>query len=294
MESLLQTNPGAKITIHFQDPPDNADWLELQKKVTFHPIDMQSLLSGLPPSMASVVPVLQGISSGYLAGRSNILRYLILFKEGGIYLDFDTITIRDFKPLLSHPAFIGEEAVFRYDDDRVSGKFKLAIIPTGVLFGLSYALSLWNCRMFGDSYVLNALNRLLMRGWSDKKLNNAVLGCEAGSPFFARVIALVPDTNPTVKYALGPILMNRTWDLAPGQDMHRLDSSYFYNIPPSQTFRFFYGPAATLPHSTFVIHWCSSNHKDLAATLTRDNLGKLSSSPTLFHMLAHKVISQGI
>ncbi len=294
MESLLQTNPGAKITIHFQDPPDNADWLALQKKVTFQPIDMDSLLSGLPPSMASVVPVLQGISSGYLAGRSNILRYLILFKEGGIYLDFDTITIRDFKPLLSHPAFIGEEAVFRYDDDRVSGKFKLAIIPTGVLFGLSYALSLWNCRMLGDSYVLNALNRLLMRGWSDKKLNNAVLGCEAGSAFFARVIALIPDTNPTVKYALGPILMNRTWDLAPGQDMHRLDSSYFYNIPPSQTFRFFYGPAATLPDSTFVIHWCSSNHKDLAATLTRDNLGKLSSSPTLFHMLAHKVISQGI
>jgi hypothetical protein len=294
VESLLQTNPGAKITIHFENPPDNADWKALQVKVEFKPIDMQNLLAGLPASMALVVPVLQGISTSYLAGRSNILRYLILFKEGGIYLDFDTITIRDFKPLLSHSAFIGEEAVFRYDDDRVSGKFKLAILPTGLLFGLSYFLSLWNCRLLGDSAWLNTLNKWLMRGWSDKKLNNAVLGCEVASPFFARAIALIPDTNPGVKYALGPILMNRTWDMNPGKDMQRLDSSHFYAIPPSQTFRFFYGPASTLPQSTLVVHWCSSNHKKLAATLTRENLGKVPISPTLFHKLAYTVLSRGI
>jgi hypothetical protein len=254
---------------------------------------MQSLLSDLPASMASVVPVLEQISSGYLAGRSNILRYLILYREGGIYLDFDTITVNDYQPLLQYPAFIGEEAVFRYDDDRVSGKIKLGIVHTGILFGLSYYLSFWNSRYLDNAAIMNSVNALLMRGWSDKKLNNAVLGCEPASPFFAQVISMVPDTDPSIKYALGPILMNKAWTTDAAKNIHRLSSDHFYTIPPSQTFRFFYGPAPTLPKATYSIHWCSSNHKALASNLTLENLGKPSKSPTLFHKLAYEVIHKG-
>jgi hypothetical protein len=294
VESLLQTNPGAQITIHFQDPPDNADWKALHAKVAFKEIDLPALLAGLPASMSSVAPVLEKISSGYPAGRSNILRYLILYREGGIYLDFDTVTVRDYRPLLSLPAFIGEEAVFRYDDDRVAGHFKPGIIHTGALFGMSYYLSFWNSRFLGDSGAVNAFNKLLMRGWSDRKLNNAVLGCEPENAFFAKAIALVPETNPGVKYALGPILMNRTWETEASAHMRRLDSDHFYCIPPSQTFRFFYGPAMTLPESAYTLHWCSSNHKQLASTLTLENLGKASAHPTLFHKLALEVIRKGL
>ena len=294
VESLIQTNPGARITIHFQDPPDNADWKALQSKVEFRAIDLPALLAGLPAAMAAVVPVLESISSGYLAGKSNILRYLILYREGGIYLDFDTVTVRDYAPLLALPGFIGEEAVFRYDDDRVSGQFKPGIIHTGLFFGLSFYLSYWNCRYLGDTPALNGFNRLLMRGWSDRKLNNAVLGCEAASPFFAKAIALVPETDPGIKYALGPILMNRTWETEAAKHMQRLGSEHFYFIPPSQTFRFFYGPARPLPDSTYTLHWCSSNHKRLASTLTLENLGKRADSPTLFHKLAYDVIQKGL
>ncbi|HKP96094.1 MAG TPA: glycosyltransferase, partial [Fibrobacteria bacterium] len=240
VESILQTNPGAEITIHFENPPDNADWKALQSKVRFKAIDLPALLASLPASMAQVAPVLEGISSGYLAGRSNILRYLILYREGGIYIDFDTVTMRDYRPLLSHPAFIGEEAVFRYDDDRVSGAFKPGIVPTGILFGLSYYLSYWNCKYLGDSRPVNGVNRALMGLWSDRKLNNAVLGCEPGNPFFARAIALMPRTDPKIKYALGPILMNRTWETDAAVHAHRLGEDHFYFIPPSQTYRFFY------------------------------------------------------
>ena len=244
--------------------------------------------------MASVGPVLEGISSGYPAGRSNILRYLVLYREGGIYIDFDTITVRDYRPLLTYPAFIGEEAVFRYDDDRVSGNFKPAIIPTGICFGLSYYLSLWNCKFLGDSALLNGVNRALMEVWSDRKLNNAVLGCEPGSAFFARAIALVPDTDPKIKYALGPMLMNRTCATEASRHMRRLSSAYFYFIPPSQTYRFFHGPAHALPPEAFSLHWCSSNHKKLAAGLTLENLSKTSTQPTLFHKLALDVIRKGL
>jgi hypothetical protein len=294
VESILQTNPGAKVTIHYENPPDNADWRALQAKVAFQAIDLPSLLASLPASMAKVAPVLEGISSGYPAGRSNILRYLILYREGGIYIDFDTITVRDYRPLLVHPAFIGEETVFRYDDDRVSGRFKPGIIPAGACFGLSYYLSYWNCKYLGDAAFLNGVNRALMRYWSARKLNNAVLGGEAGSAFFGRAIALVPETDPKIRYALGPILMNRTWATDAAALMHRCSAAHFYFIPPSQTYRFFYGPAPALPAEAYSLHWCSSNHKRLAAGLTLENLGKPVVDPTLFHKLALDVIRKGI
>jgi hypothetical protein len=296
VESLRQSNPGARITIHFQDPPSTPDWQALQGRVEFKPIDLGALLASLPASMSAVAPVLEKISSGYLAGRSNILRYLILYKEGGIYLDFDTLTVKDYRPLLNLPAFIGEEAVFKCDDDRVAGKIKPEIVPYGILFGMSYYLSYWNCRFLGDSTPMNALNRGLMKLWSARKLNNAVLACEAGNAFFARAIALVPETDASIKYALGPILMNRTWDenARNREHMRRLDSGHFYFIPPSQTYRFFYGPATALPESAHTLHWCSSNHKDLAASLTLENLGRESARPTLFHKLAYEVIRKGI
>jgi hypothetical protein len=294
VESILQTNPGAKVTLHYEDPPDNADWRALQAKVEFRPLSLPDLLAALPVSMAAVAPVLSGISSGYLAGRSNILRYLILYREGGIYIDFDTVTVRDYRPLLAHPAFIGEEAVFRYDDDRVAGKYPPGIVPAGAAFGLSYYLSMANSRWLKDSGVGNALNRSLMRLWSERKLNNAVLGSAPGNAFFGKAIALVPDTDPGIRYALGPILMNRTWGTEAAAHMRRLSSDHFYCIPPSQTYRFFYGPARPLPADAFSVHWCSSNHKDLAAGLTRENLGRPSAHPTLFHKLAYEVIGKGI
>jgi hypothetical protein len=294
VESILQTNPGAKVTIHYENPPSNADWQALQAKVEFRAIDLPALLAALPASMSGVVKVLEGISSGYPAGRSNILRYLILYREGGIYIDFDTLTVRDYRPLLAHPGFVGEEAVFRYDDDRVSGRFKPGIIPHGIFFGLSYYLSYWNCRFLGDSAPGNALNRGLMGLWSDRKLNNAVLGCAPGNAFFAKAIELVPQTDPKIKYALGPILMNRTWETEAAAHMRRLGADHFYFIPPSQTYRFFYGPARALPADAYSMHWCSSNHKQLAATLTLENLGKPSDRPTLFHKLALEVIRKGI
>lgn len=294
VESILQTNPGAKVTIHFEDPPANADWIALQSKVEFRPISLPDLLSVLPESMSGVAPVVSGISAGYPAGRSNVLRYLILYREGGIYIDFDTVTVRDYRPLLSHPAFIGEEAVFRYDDDRVAGRFPPALIPTGAAWGLSYYGSWANCRWLGDSAIGNTLNRGLMTLWADRKLNNAVLGCVPGNMFFAKALSLVPETDPKIRYALGPILMNRTWGTPAAAHMRRLSEDHFYCIPPSQTFRFFYGPAPELPADAFSLHWCSSNHKQLAGGLTRENLGRHADRPTLFHKLARDVIQKGI
>ncbi len=294
VESLVQTQSHSKIVVHFQDPPQgNQDWDALQKKVEFRPIDMTQLLAGLPPSIAATASVLEKISSAYPAGKSNVLRYLILYREGGIYLDFDTITLNSFAALLENHAFVGEEKVFRCDDDRVAGKWTWSYPFYGALFGLSYGLSYTNCRWLGGIKLIETMNAGLMHAWSANKLNNAVLGAEPKNPFFAQALELIPSTNASMRFALGPMLMNRTYSETNPDSIRRLPPPYFYAIPPSQTFRFFFGSPMKLPEEAIVLHWCSSNHRSLAPSLTRKAL-ESAASPHLYGQLARKILEKGI
>jgi len=156
------------------------------------------------------------------------------------------------------------------------------------LFGASYGISYANARWLRNNLPLNALNRSLMRLWSARKLNNALLGSEPGNAFFKKAIALIPETDAGMRFALGPMLMNRVYDTEAKNSVKRLDKDVFYTVPPSQTFRFFYGPAAKLPESAVAIHWCSSNHRKLAPTLTRK---VLESSNSLYARLAQSSFS---
>lgn len=308
VESLFQSNPGARITVHYADPPENADWRALGAKAELREIDWEALLKDLPQGEA-IRRVYSRVSAGYPAGKSNILRYLILYREGGVYLDFDTLTVRDYAPLLALPGFIGEEIVFRCDDDRIAGKAGPEILPFGAAFGLSYALSRLNARWLGGLEPLEALDRLLRRAWGAPKLNNAVLACAPGNAFFGRALELLPQTDPFMRFSLGPMLMNRTFaDLRAGLGneagpesggeaaipIRRLPPPYFYLIPPSQTFRFFEGPAPALPEETFSLHWCSSNHRALARSFSRADAEKAGPKAPLFHRLARAVLERGI
>jgi hypothetical protein len=292
VESVLQVHPGAEIVVHFQDgPAGNADWDALKRKVEFRPIDLHGELNDLPSSMKPVGEALERVSEKYPAGRSNILRYFILYREGGIYLDFDTLTLKPFTALLGNPAFIGEEEVFRCDDDRVAGRYTWDFPFLGALFGASYGLSYANCRWLGNLGVLNAANRGLMRLWSARKLNNAILGSEPGNAFFSKALELIPDTDASMRFALGPMLMNLVYETSAASSIRRLGKDVFYAIPPSQTFRFFYGPAPALPDEALAVHWCASNHRKLAPTLTRSVLEKSSS---LYARLAREIMAKGI
>ncbi len=292
LESAIQENPGAEFVVHFQDPPEkNPDWEALKRKAEFRPIDLAGWIRDLPAALRSAAQALEKISASYPAGKSNVIRYLILYREGGIYLDFDTLSLKSFRTFLTHPAFIGEEEVFKRDDDRVAGRYTWDFPIMAALFGLSYGLSYANCRWLGNNSGLNAANRALMKVWSARKLNNAALGSEPGSVFFTRALELIPETDAGMRFALGPMLMNRV--AGEGGAIHRLGKDFFYAIPPSQTFRFFYGPASPLPAEAIVVHWCSSNHRRLAPRLTRAAL-EASRSKSLYPILARAVLDRGI
>jgi hypothetical protein len=292
VESCRRHHPDAEIKVHFADPPDNAHWRAVEQYAEMVPLNEDSLLAALPSTLSSVADVYRGIAGGYPAGRSNVLRYLILLRDGGIYLDCDTLTLRPFTPLLNNQGFIGEETVFRADDDRVSGRAGLELLPYGALFGMSYGMAYANARWLGDQKWVNQCDRFLRRGWSLRKLNNAVLGAQAGHPFFTAAVQRIPQIDPGVRFALGPILMNETWDATHGKGMQRLGENAFYFIPPSQTFRFFLGPAATLPSDAYAVHWCNSNHKELVRTLTPEMILSAKGELPLFYQLASALLNR--
>jgi hypothetical protein len=290
VETCRQHHPNADIRVHFADPPSNEHWKALGRCAEMVPLDEEGLLSALPSELAGIADVYRGIAGGYPAGRSNVLRYLLLHRDGGIYLDCDTLTLRPFAPLRQYQGFIGEETVFKADDDRVAGKAGLELLPLGALFGLSYGLAYANARWLGNQPALNHLDRFIRHGWSARKLNNAVLGSEPGHPFFSQAIARIPKINPSIRFALGPILMNEIWQQTGGAGMERLDESAFYFIPPSQTCRFFYGPPLPLPENAYAVHWCNSNHKELVRTLSPRAVLDFKGTKPLFYQLAEKVL----
>lgn len=293
VETCRRHHPEARIQIHFADPPDNEHWRALEKCAEMVELDEEDLLSALPASLSGIADIYRGIAAGYPAGRSNILRYLLLLKHGGVYLDCDTLTLRPFDSLLADTlGFIGEETVFRSDDDRVAGKAGLELLPYGALFGMSYGLSLTNVKWLGNLAPINALDKILRRGWSARKLNNAILGAMPGHPFFAAALDRIPQIDPAVRFALGPILMNETWEETQGVSMRRLPEEVFYFIPPSQTFRFFHGPAPHLPENALAVHWCNSNHKEFVKTLTPEKVLAANTPLPLFYRLAREALDQ--
>lgn len=59
------------------------------------------LPEGFPDELREIVESLNWYSS-----RSDILRYWLLEQYGGVYLDTDILTLRNFAPLLEHPFFL--------------------------------------------------------------------------------------------------------------------------------------------------------------------------------------------
>ncbi len=271
VKTLVKHNPRAKFTIHYANPPkNNKNWDAALSLCEGIEIDYGKLFAAIESNISEAYKlesVLNAISKNYPAGVSNILRYVILYLEGGIYIDFDTLCIQSFEPLLKFPGFIGEEVVYKHDDERVSKGFKLSHIPGAAFFGLSFLGSRLFSKISGLNGLWNKLDPLVQNIWKDTKLNNAVLAAVPHHPFFKAALETIPGQDPKIKYNLGPILMNKLWEEGKAGQMMRLPPVAFYFIPPSQTHRFFTPAPEKIPHDAYCIHWCSSNHKKKASTL---------------------------
>jgi len=188
--------------------------------------------------------------------RADVLRAALLYQEGGVYLDLDTITTASLVPLLDARQFVGHEFI---------------VWPHYVR--TSHSPALWARHLTLD--LVRKVLRNMPGGWEKfrrvekfyaRGVNNAVMGAEAGSGLFAtylHAMLQVPLEPLPQAYALGPDLLQEVVGRYPGTDLTLQEPQVFYPLPPEISEHWFrIGRAvrldAVLSAETRVVHWYAS------------------------------------
>ncbi|HVJ55670.1 MAG TPA: glycosyltransferase [Aliidongia sp.] len=188
--------------------------------------------------------------------RSDVLRAAILYLQGGIYLDLDTITTASLRPLLAATQFVGSEFIVWPLFVRAS--------RSPLIWARHLALDLLRKvlrRMPGGWKAFRHVEKFYFRG-----VNNAVMGAEAGSPLlsdYLRAMLAVPVASRMQAYALGPDLLQAVVDRYQPDDLIVQEPRVFYPMPPrisEQWFRIAPGARSdeVLSADTRVVHWYAS------------------------------------
>lgn len=188
--------------------------------------------------------------------RTDILRAAILYMQGGIYLDMDTITVASLKPLLDKPQFVGSEFIVWPHSVRVST-----------------SPSVWARHLTLD--IARKILRHLPNGWRSfrriekfyfRGVNNAVMGAQARAPLFydylQAMIAMGPKRQVQA-YGLGPDLLQEVVDRHRGGDLTVHGPEIFYPLPPEISEHWFriggdVRLSEVLFEETRVVHWYAS------------------------------------
>ena len=218
-------------------------------------IEPEQLLRPLPFG-AELFAIFKGLVKPN--ARANVIRAAVLYAEGGVYLDMDTITVRAFTPLLEVPAFCGEERVVwpvEVKKSRHPSVLAQALLQDGLRFLCASLPGGWRAFRVVESFYPRAVN-------------NAVLGAQKGHPFVARLLRAmveVPPERRLLPFALGTHLLQQ--ELA-GWDQRECEvyvhpPEIFYPLGPVVSHHWFRrgrGQALSevLAPETRLVHWYAS------------------------------------
>ncbi len=206
--------------------------------------------------------------------RCDILRAALLYQQGGIYLDLDTVTVASLHPLLQAEQFVGSEYI---------------VWPRSVRASRS---PLIGARHLGLDLLRKAL-RWLPWGWRAFRLvescyvrgvNNAIMGGRPGAPLFAAYLRSMPDVPlapPVSAYVLGPHLLEDVIARLPAGSVTIQPPHVFSPLPPEISEHWFRTGRRTrfdsvLFADTRVVHW-------YASVRTKSNVGAISPAYVLNH-----------
>ena len=192
------------------------------------------------------------------AAMANVMRVTILWREGGVYLDTDTLTVRSLRPLLSHSAFFGREHIL-YPQRHVHRTSRLHRYRR-------HALGLLRERAGAASDGYRWFRHF---AWLyPKAANNAVIGCEPGHPLVTemlRCMNAMPPEEQTVQYALGTHLLQRVVAGEHGGDAVGMAPEVFFPLPPGVSAHWFHEYDDiddriddVIRPETRVVHWYAS------------------------------------
>ena len=262
IQSALKSNPGSTATLyHESNFVPGAELLGMSASgLQFEVIAVDKLLvqaGNLAPDLntAAFSHVYSQLKAP--AARSNLVRLLALFTRGGMYLDTDTLTLRDMSPLRQHTAFCGEERV---------------LWPVGRRKANLKAISLAEIRRLCAAIpYAYRMNRRLLPYYS-LAANNAVLGAQCAHPFILELLKAVvetPERDLTRRFVLGTHLLQNTlarYQAASAEEaITVLSPDHFYPVGPMISRHYFghYRSAQAvaeelLSPSTYIVHWYAS------------------------------------
>ena len=143
VKSLLLADDSATAVVYIVGPEpqnDNFENLRALERVSIVGIEPDDVFSQLPTDIKSAGTIFHKIPESSASARSNILRYALLYLNGGVYLDFDTVVTQPLSDLVGHQCFIGEENVWVGDEDRVAGKWWVCLYPKNLFWLASWLM----------------------------------------------------------------------------------------------------------------------------------------------------------
>jgi hypothetical protein len=223
----------------------------------------------------------------YYGSVSDLLRSLNLYLRGGIYLDTDTLTLRDMDPLRKHGAFLAQEHIL------VSSKVwkrnsRWRYFRTGPL-----TLARDICMRFAYGVRLfQLISPLYVR-----VVHNAIMGFRPGHPLMRDALLGMAERYPDrpKRYPLlGPDLLQDLVAENTYEDLTVLPPRCFSPLGPTMTFQYFHlyrkktldtMTRWIVKHDTYAIHW--SNNGTIAKSVPqRDADMKQMRERQLFSRLA--------
>jgi hypothetical protein len=231
-----------------------------------------SWFEGLPHAAALATEVFgKGLSP---ATKANLIRLAALYKHGGVYLDFDTITLggatrdaigderRDPRGLLALRGFCGAEPL-ALPAALFASKNPLRWAAAGARLGARQLCA----GLPGGWKIFRVLE-----GLYPAAPNNAVLGAEAGHPFLEtcfRLMAELPPAERVKRFRLGTHLLQRAVAryrrdaAATATPFVVLPPPHFYPLGPEIATHWFKpGTSARLDEmlrpETTIVHWYNS------------------------------------
>lgn len=262
VQSALEHVPDARVSLwatHDLGADPHVLGLRRNERFDVQALDSRTLFADAPSSLPLTLLSQLFETLSQPAARANIARLLVLARFGGVYLDTDTVTLRDLAPLYSLGAFSGLEHVVWPLEKRYG------IHAYRVLGGPLKGLIRNACaRVPGGERVFERLAPLY-----DTAANNAVLGFSAGHPFLLEAlerVAQLSEEERTRRYRLGTHLLQEM--LARRGDalgVKQLPPPYFYPLGPEISRQYFkvrsgagQAAAAILKPETHVVHWYAS------------------------------------
>jgi len=191
--------------------------------------------------------------------KSDLLRFALVYKYGGVYLDTDIIAVKPWNDLLKYKGFCGLEAV-AFPGDLYTSSNPFRYLLAGIL------------------YLWRLLCAYLPRGWQIFRLteglfrycaNGAILGSEAKNEiiedFFSKISEL-KEKDFSVPACIGPHIVQKSTGNKSSKNMETLTSAYFYPLGPDISLQYFRNNSVKhldkiLLPQTRIVHWYNSVEK---------------------------------